>query len=250
MFSFLNNIPPVTKNLLILNVLMFILTLFFESQGTDLHNLLGSHYVISPLFEPYQIITHFFIHDGLLHLLFNMLFFVMLGSHVERVWGARRFFLFYIACGVGAYVLYNTLGIIEVMRIKEQLTQIGFTPEDFDVLNNLILRSQVPVMESPYARSLVENYFHALADNGAGASGSVYGVLVAFAILFPTVEFMLYFLFPVKAWILVSIYVGIEVVKMFNPEAGDLILHVGHVGGALTGAILAYLWKRKGIGHY
>ena len=97
MFQILKNLPPVTKNLLIINVMMFLLTWFFRAQGIDLISLLGAHYVNSPLFEPYQVVTHFFMHSpAIFHIFFNMFALVMFGSLLEKIWGPKRCFIFYI----------------------------------------------------------------------------------------------------------------------------------------------------------
>ena len=110
MFS---NIPQVTKNILILNGLFFLATFVLQNQGIDLIALFGAHYVNSPLFKPYQIITYFFMHSNtdILHIVFNMLLLVMFGSNLERIWGPKRFFIFYIASAIGAFALYNIIGV-------------------------------------------------------------------------------------------------------------------------------------------
>jgi len=106
MFSFLNNIPQVTMNILILNVMFFVLTYFSAGQDIDLIRTLGAYYVNSPLFKPFQVVTHFFMHGGLLHIFLNMWLFVMLGSFLERLWGPKRFFIFYVSCALGAFSLF------------------------------------------------------------------------------------------------------------------------------------------------
>ncbi len=111
MFSFLERIPLVTKNLLLLNIVFYIVTLIFGSRGIQLIPILGAHYVNSPLFEPYQIVTHFFMHDdqSFMHIFFNMFGLVMFGSLLEKIWGPKRFFIFYFACGLAAAVTHLVL---------------------------------------------------------------------------------------------------------------------------------------------
>jgi membrane associated rhomboid family serine protease len=137
MFSFLNNIPQVTKNLLSLNVMLFIVSLLLAGNGFNLGQYLGAHYFNSALFQPYQIITHMFMHSqtDFMHILFNMLLLVMFGAHLERIWGPKRFFIFYIASGLGAFFLYNTIGVWELMQLKSELFNLGY---DIDVLNHKI----------------------------------------------------------------------------------------------------------------
>jgi len=138
MFSFLNNIPQVTKNILILNVLLYLLTYFFEGQGIDLHRSLGAYYFNSPLFQPFQVVSHFFMHGGLIHLFLNMWLFIMLGANLERLWGPKRFFIFYIASALGAFVLYNIIGVYQIEQLKTVLTASNI---NLDVFNNIIKNS-------------------------------------------------------------------------------------------------------------
>jgi membrane associated rhomboid family serine protease len=112
------NIQPVTKNLLLLNIALFLLTLFFESKGIDLGSLLGAHYVGTPLFQPYQVVSHFFMHGGFWHILMNMYVLVMFGSFLERLWGPKRFFIFYVASALGAFALYTGVGILISSNLK------------------------------------------------------------------------------------------------------------------------------------
>jgi hypothetical protein len=133
MFS---NIPQVTKNILILNGLFFLATFVLQNQGIDLIALFGAHYVNSPLFKPYQIITYFFMHSNtdILHIVFNMLLLVMFGSNLERIWGPKRFFIFYIASAIGAFALYNIIGVYEINQLKNALA----STIDIETINNII----------------------------------------------------------------------------------------------------------------
>ena len=131
----LNNIPQVTKNILILNIMFFVATLILETQKIDLVSQFGAHYVNSTLFQPFQIVTHFFMHGSFLHIFFNMWLFIMLGSYLERIWGPKRFFIFYIATALGAFGLYNIIGVYELEVLKNQLIQQGF---DLNEINYMI----------------------------------------------------------------------------------------------------------------
>src|SRR5680860_771231 len=112
MNNILGNMPPVVKNLLILNVIMFIVTSLGEMQGIPMTSMLGGYVFNSPLFEPYQMVTHFFMHGGLFHIFFNMFALVIFGSALEQVWGPKRFFIFYVATALGAFVLHQLVGYI------------------------------------------------------------------------------------------------------------------------------------------
>jgi membrane associated rhomboid family serine protease len=243
MFSFLNNIPQVTKNILILNVMFFGMTFFFEKQGTDLIQILGAHYVNSPLFQPYQIVTHFFMHGGLLHIFFNMWLLVMLGSFLERLWGPKRFFIFYIVSAFGAFTLFNALGVTEIIKLRSQLSDLGY---NMDQIDSLLKSGRVVIDNS----NLLEKYYSKAGMPMVGASGAIFGILAAFAILFPNTEFLIYFTLPVKAKYLVGGYFLLELYLSFQNNAGDPVAHLAHVGGAIAGAIMVLIWRKTDKKHF
>ncbi|GAB5418797.1 MAG: rhomboid family intramembrane serine protease [Crocinitomicaceae bacterium] len=236
------NIPDVTKNLLILNVLFFLIKGVLESQGINASQVLGMHYPASQYFEPYQIVTHFFMHGDLFHILFNMIGLVVIGSHLERVWGKKRFFIFYFVTAFGAMLLHNVVQAIEVYNAVGE-----FFPEVFiDYADE----------GYPYAFSYDENgnryvaawmtkpggiYFTPIV----GASGAIYGLLMAFALLFPNTEFRLLFPpIPVKAKWLALFLGGVALYSGFA-RGGDSVAHFAHLGGMLFGFIMIKIWQRN-----
>lgn len=255
MFSFLNNIPPVTKNLLLINVFLYVMMMVFLSSGTvDLTNLLSAHYIGTPLFEPFQIVTHMFMHskDSIFHIFFNMFLLVMFGASLEKLWGAKHFFIFYFACGLGAFVLDN---IVHGMQILEWRSMLQANQVSMDAIDLYIERSQgsplvalyqglIPMVPDQASMDIAVAYTRASMTSGVGASGAVFGLLAAFAILFPNTELYLMFIpVPVKAKYLIGLYVLYETYQAFNPS-GDNINHWAHIGGALVGAIIV-LVRRK-----
>jgi membrane associated rhomboid family serine protease len=249
MFSFLNNIPQVTKNLLILNVLMFLLTLFFDTRGVDLRSILGLYYVNSPLFEPYQMVSHIFMHQDIMHLLLNMFALVMFGGFLERLWGAKRFFVFYIASALGAFLLHNIMGSIELMQLKNQLLANGFSHADLTEVH-YYLQGRPSYLLSMHTEGPVNDTFilyqRACLTSAIGASGAVFGILAGFAILFPNTQLMLLFPpIPIKAKYLIGGYFIYEVIRSIYQTEGDSIAHLAHVGGAIVGAILVLIWRRN-----
>ncbi len=260
MFSFLNNIPQVTKNILLLNILFFVLKFFFSAQGIDLDRSLGAFYINSPNFEPYQLISHFFMHGDFMHIFMNMWLFVMLGTFLEQLWGPKRFFIFYIASALGAFALYNIIGVYQIHELKNSLA----TFLDVDTLNHIIKTSYNDVQ----LEKNINEYLMALPNNGlvnintlthyisyvntplVGASGAVFGIMAAFAILFPNTEFMIYFAIPVKAKFLVGGYFLWELYKSFNGTPGDNVAHLAHVGGAIVGAIIILYWRKTDKKHF
>ncbi len=229
--------PPVVKNLIIINVLMYLATLGFRSAfGIDLDRTLGLYYVGSPYFEPYQIITHMFMHGSIGHIFFNMFAFWMFGRVLETVWGGRRFFIYYMITGLGAAFLHELVLHIELSKtLAEATQQFGidkFTPE---ILERMA-RSSNPLAQK-VARGL---YVPTI-----GASGAVFGVLLAFGMLFPNTQlFLLFPPIPIKAkyfvigYGLLELYLGIS-------QPGSNIAHFAHIGGMLFGFILLKIWGQN-----
>lgn len=253
------NLPQVTKNILLLNIAFFVASLILKKQGVDLELTLGAHYINSPFFEPYQVVTHFFMHDttNFLHIFFNMWLFVMLGAYLENIWGAKRFFIFYIVSAMGSFALYNMIGFIEIMQLKSMLAQ-QFDLEqfeyflkyrlnlngDFDAqVNNYLSHEKIKISNSFIPN--MQEYLYKVRTPMVGASGGVFGILTAFGILFPNTEFRLYFAIPVKAKYLVTGYVLLELYLSFQNQAGDNVAHLAHIGGALAGAILVLIWRKN-----
>jgi len=252
MFSFLSSIPQVTKNILILNVMFYVVTEVLELQGINLRGTLGAHYVNSPLFQPYQIVTHFFMHGDFFHIFFNMWLFIMLGGFLERLWGPKRFFIFYIASAMGAFALYNAIGVYQLIELSniigsrvnmDEFNLIIAQSEGLDELNSNLTKffQNVPNLNIEAVREYISLSYTPMV----GASGAIFGVMAAFAILFPNTEFMLYFAIPVKAKYLVGTYFLIEVYQAFQNQANDPVAHLAHIGGAIVGVILVLIWRKQ-----
>jgi membrane associated rhomboid family serine protease len=248
MNNILGNMPPVVKNLLLLNVIMFVITMLGQGQGIPMTRLLGGYVFNSPYFEPYQMVSHFFMHGGLFHIFFNMFALVIFGSALERVWGPKRFFIFYVATALGAFVIHQLVGYIEVKSIEADLIAAGYN--DLYSLQDNILALNKGVVESftiiGGTEELVQSYIHSISIPVVGASGAVYGILVGFAYLFPNTQLMLLFPpIPVKAKWLVLFLVGIALFNSFQDRPGDNIAHLAHLGGALVGFIIVLFWQKS-----
>jgi membrane associated rhomboid family serine protease len=244
--SILSNIPQVTKNLLLLNIMLYIVSLFMASNGVDFMQLLGAHYLNSPLFQPFQVITHMFMHSlgDFMHILFNMLLLVMFGAHLEQLWGPKRFFLFYMASGLGAFALYNSIGVYELYQLKQEIIASGY---DLDILNNKVLNKQfeeIPLLAAN-SNELINRYINMCYSNMVGASGAIFGILAGFAVLFPNTKLMLLFPpIPIKAKFLIGGYLAFEIYSsIFNST--DHIAHLAHVGGAIVGILIILIWRKK-----
>lgn len=246
MNNLLGNMPPVVKNLLLLNVIMFIITQLGEMQGIPITYILGGYVFNSPYFEPYQMVTHFFMHGGFFHILFNMFALVVFGSALEQVWGPKRFFIFYMATALGAFFLHQLVGFIEVKSLENELIAAGY---DLFSLQEKISELRAGSISTfnilPNTNGLVQDYISGISVPVVGASGAVYGVLVGFGYLFPNTKLMLLFPpIPIKAKWLVMIMVGIALYNSIQANPGDNVAHLAHLGGALVGFIIVYFWQK------
>ncbi|GHU85480.1 rhomboid family intramembrane serine protease [Bacteroidia bacterium] len=206
-FQFLT---PVVKNLLIINIIFFALD--YMCTGVfhiDLSEYLGLHYPLAKHFFPTQYITYMFMHANFSHIFFNMFALWMFGNILERTWGSKRFLFFYLFCGIGAGLIQNIVNWIEL--------------------------SNYPVF---YYYSALENI------NTIGASGAIYGLLLAFGMTFPNNYIYLYFLLPIKAKWFVIIYGLLELFSGISGSASN-IAHFAHLGGMIFGIILILYWKYK-----
>ena len=236
------NIPDVTKNLLILNVLFFLVKAALESQGINASQLLGMHYPSSEFFEPYQIVTHFFMHGDLFHILFNMIGLVVLGSHLERVWGKKRYLIFYFVTAFGAMLLHTVVQGIEIYNICGEF----FPDLYFDYNENGL---PYAFQYAPNGDQIITSWMQQVGGITyipvVGASGAIYGLIMAFAMLFPNTEFMLIFPpIPVKAKWLALFLGGIAIYSGFM-RSGDSVAHFAHLGGMLFGFIMIKIWQRN-----
>ncbi len=241
----LKNLPPVTKNLLILNVLFFFAANVLETKGINISQLLGAHYFNSFLFKPFQIITHMFMHSltDYFHIIFNMLLLVMFGSHLERIWGPKKYFIFYFSCGLGAIALYNTIGVWQIFELKEQLLMDGY---DLSSLNNKIFNEKYDLISinSNKSNQILSDYILMTKSTIVGASGAIFGLLSGFALLFPNTKLMLLFPpIPIKAKYLIGGYLILETYNSFF-NTNDQIAHLAHVGGAIVGILMVIIWRK------
>ena len=221
----LNNIPQVTKNLLILNIMFFVASYFLQTQGINLVQDFGAHYVNSPLFEPFQIVTHFFMLADFFHILFNMWIFVILGAHLEKIWGPKRFFIFYLVSAFAAFALFNLIGVYEIESLKTQIEAKGIAIEELSQLT----QTKFDSLSGNNQKAIVK-YMQMINTPMVGASGAIFGVMAAFTILFPNTVFYLYFAIPVKAKFLVGAYLAYTLYMIIYPNELDNTAHLAHLG--------------------
>lgn len=231
------NIPPVVKNLLIINVLFFIATAILESKGILLERELGVYYFDSPNFKIWQVITYMFMHHGFAHIFFNMFALFTFGSTLENVMGSKRFLNFYLITGLGALGLQFLVQAIELYNITGYITNHGSFV--IDRINQRISYDGT-LFSAKQASTILGMY----AGPMVGASGAIFGLLIAFGMLFPNVELFIMFIpVPVKAKYIIPVYILLELFLGVAQFSGDSIAHFAHLGGALFGFILIKLWN-------
>ncbi len=234
-------IPPVVKNLILINIVLFFATMAF--QQLNLTRVLGLFYPGSEYFKPHQLVTHMFMHGGFTHIFFNMFALFMFGRVLESVWGPRRFLVYYFVTGLGAAALHTFVNYLQLSSLESQLS-----PEAI----------QMVYQDGAQALTQGKNFIdHSMAQMNlviniptVGASGAVFGLLLAFGALFPNTQLMLIFPpIPIKAKYFVIGYGLIELYLGFS-RSGSNIAHFAHIGGMLFGYILIRYWNKKSKNFY
>jgi membrane associated rhomboid family serine protease len=217
----MNNLPPVTKNLLIINVLCFLGYIVAQKYGIDLNDTLGLHFFLASDFNLAQLVTYMFMHANFQHIFFNMFAVWMFGRTLEHVLGAKRFLSYYMVCGIGA-------GLVQELV---QYIQYAMELSHYDNVDTGL--SIIPMAEFLNMMTTV------------GASGAVYGILLAFGMLFPETRMFVFPLpFPIKAKFFVIGYAVIELFSGFG-SSGDGVAHFAHLGGMIFGFLLIMYWRKK-----
>ena len=259
-------LPVVVKNLIIINVLVFLLQNVLQARGVDIDGLFALHYWGSSQFRWWQMITHMFMHGSMAHIFFNMFALWMFGKLLENVWGPRRFLLFYLVCGVGAALChlavlsYHYQPFLNILHAYQQhpnpadfLTIANRYPINYNTdYANLFLNTWRNDPSSvQFMGQSIEILRSHLDEATVGASGAVFGLLFAFGYLFPNSELMLLFPpMPIKAKWFVTIYAVFELFLGVKPTAGDNVAHFAHLGGMLFAFILLRIWKNRYRDHF
>lgn len=211
-------LPTIVKNLLIINILMYLATITLTRFNVDLTDLFGLHFFMARDFHIFQLITYMFMHGNFGHLFFNMFALWMFGNTLENIWGSQRFLLFYMVCGIGAGLCQELVQFIQFEMITDW--------------------QGISTMNDSYRIALN-------GWNTVGASGAIYGLLLAFGMLFPNSMIYLYFLIPIKAkWFVIG-YAVLELISGLS--GGGNVAHFAHLGGMLFGLILILYWKKHGL---
>ena len=256
------SMPPVVKNLIMINVVMLVATWALGRIGIDLTSKLGLYYPGSPNFEPYQLLTHMFMHGGFTHLLFNMFALYMFGKVLEMVWGPKRFLFYFFVTGLGAAALHLFVNYLEISSMQKSVSAFINTPS-LDLMASFVKANiKNPASwvndfingwyEAPNSPAYIQQAYDIMQRIVAerinvptvGASGAVFGVLLAFGMLFPNTELMLLFPpIPIKAkyfvigYGLIELYLGIT-------QSDSNVAHFAHLGGMVFGFFLIKYWNK------
>jgi membrane associated rhomboid family serine protease len=260
-------LPPVVKNLLIINGLFFLATVSLNSAyGIEVDNMLGLHYFQSELFSPYQFVTYMFVHANFSHVLFNMFALWMFGYLLENVWGSKRFLTYYMITGIGAALVQTFVTWLDISAIQAAAQSYASNP----TLDSFIAFVKHNYPRHYEAEGTVRNFISewSLSKNSpgyvsqsmeyvsqlmklqmdvptVGASGAVYGILLAFGMMFPNMLVYVYFLFPIKAkWIVIG-YGAIELFSGISNNPSDNVAHFAHLGGMIFGFFLILYYRKK-----
>ena len=235
----MNRIPVVTKNLLAINVVMFLALLVAGQKGFDLNNTLGLHFFMSDEFHPYQLVTYMFMHGNCSHLFFNMFALFMFGRTLEYVWGPKRFLIFYIVAGVGAAFVQEIIGAVRYYMLVDGL--------DTDKISLVFSEGAAALRERKnFVLSELAELNLVLNSQTVGASGAIYAILLGFGMLFPNERMFVFPIpYPIKAKYFV---IGYALIELYMGTVGtpDGVAHFAHLGGMLFGLILILLWRKKG----
>lgn len=271
-------IPPVVKNLLIINAIFFFASIVaVNSFGIRIEDYLGLHVPMAEKFKAYQLVTYMFLHDyrGIMHIFFNMFALFMFGRMLEVVWGPKRFLVFYFVTGIGAALVHLLTQYIEILPVLKAITHymnnashenLSLFLDDHLQIRSLDMKRKFDAFAASYnslinsdpqmaiglSREYLYGYRIDFLNNHitVGASGAVFGILLAFGMLFPETRLMLLFPpIPIKAKYFVIIYGVAELFLGVANFSFDNVAHFAHLGGMLFGFILIKYWQKKGI-HY
>ncbi|MBX7182376.1 MAG: rhomboid family intramembrane serine protease [Bacteroidia bacterium] len=255
--------PPVVKNLILLNGIMYLITEFCSAfLNINLNQILGLHNIDSPYFKPYQLVTHFFMHGGFLHIALNMLSLWMFGAVIENFWGGRRFLVYYLVTGLGAayiHLMYSSWEYHSMANAAALFAESPTVEGLMDFYHNYsnpnldsYFKEMIQVWDhsSPIgierkAIELVEAVVQVKRDLPmVGASGAVFGVLLAFGMMFPD-QIVFFILFPMPAKYLVVLYGAMELYNGLMNDPTSNVAHFAHLGGMLFGFLLIKSWQRR-----
>jgi membrane associated rhomboid family serine protease len=244
------NITPITRNIIVINIIVYLVANFFMNGA--LYNVLSAYYPFSPNFHWWQILTHMFMHApfgegiGITHILFNMLTLWSFGPILEQSLGQKKYLWLYFLCGIGAFLLFNLWNFYQVNTLVGQLQNLGVDVSEIYRKSAINYQGDLSInAKTQEGIELSRQLFSDLRSPMLGASGAIFGVVAAFATLFPDAKLSFMFIpFPIKAKILLPIIILVSIYLGFSGNVGG-VAHFAHVGGAIVGYVMAKYWMRN-----
>jgi membrane associated rhomboid family serine protease len=268
-----NQLTPAVKTLLLVNLAIFVLSiLLFNATRVDINDIFGLRYVGSANFQPYQFVTYMFLHSYLgamggisfSHIFSNMFALFMFGPMLESFWGTKRFLTFYLITGIGAGIINSGVTFYEKYQLKSAIEQYTSNPTPdnmaaflrnhsntyvYDQVLNFVntfeeYKNDPKIIEQ--SKEIVSSFYQPDSGITVGASGAIFGILIAFGLLFPNTEMFIFLIpFPIKAKYIVSAYALYEIYAGVEKASGDNVAHFAHIGGMLVGFVLVKYWNNK-----
>ena len=236
----MNRLTDAIKHLIIINVILFIVPQFLK---IDLTNILALHFPQNDHFGFWQYVTHIFMHGSFGHILFNMYGLWAFGTPLEQMWGRNKFLFFYFSAGIGAGLIYTLVNYYQFNGVYEQLISMGVSSSD---IQNILDSGRYDDAVITLSNKTMSEFYSLYHTPAVGASGAVYGVLVAFGLSFPESKLALIFLpVPIAAKYFIPIMIAGDLFFGMTKYSIGNVAHFAHVGGALIGFIIAWYWKKN-----
>ncbi len=238
--------PSVTKNLLIINVIVWIATAIAPSLGSIIEKYGALYYITSDQFLPTQLVSYMFVHASFLHLFFNMFALFMFGVTMERVLGAKKFLFYYMSCGIGAALVQE--GVFALM-----INHYASAFDDGAAVCNILRKVTANTLELwnlgvDASQPSIMHLFQLYHTPTVGASGAIFGILLAFGFMFPNVQlYMVFPPIPIKARVFVLLYALLELILGIVDSQADTVAHFAHLGGMLAGLLILLYWRKTRV---
>lgn len=239
----MGRITDAVKHLIIINALFFVATSLY---GDQMYQWFSLWFVQNPNFEWWQVLSHMFMHGGLMHIAFNMYALWAFGTPLEQLWGRNKFFFFYFSAGLGAALIHTGVNYYYFNNGIDVLVNSGISKSQ--ILEVISSGKYSPDWYNLTSKSTMDNFLSSYSTPAVGASGAIYGILVAFGMSYPNSELFLIFLpVPIKAKFFIPVLIGLDLFSGVTGYSlfGNGIAHFAHVGGALFGFIMMWYWKKN-----